>query len=149
MAERCSRQISSHAASAPGRWLIDHAKLREAAPTGPLRGYGDNRRAYVVDYRKVIHSLRTKPGALPGLAYREQLFQQQAYRRIFEVATEALPEKAACALVVGASAIGRKSGGIIVCRVDGVHGDLARRMHADAKSAFFHGPQKIITLVMA
>lgn len=149
MAERCSRQIGSHAASALGRWLIDPAKFGEAAPTGPLRGYGHNRRAHVVDHRYVIHSLRAKPGALPGLVYREQLFQKQAYRRLFEVATEALPEKAACELVVDASVIGPKSGGIIVCRVDGVHGDLARRMHADAKSAFFHGPQKIITLVMA
>ncbi|MBL9058596.1 MAG: hypothetical protein JNK88_01045, partial [Mangrovicoccus sp.] len=34
------------------------------------RGYGDNRRAHVVDYRHVIHALRAKPGALPGLVYR-------------------------------------------------------------------------------
>lgn len=69
------------------------------------RGYGDNRRAHVVDYRHVIHSLRAKPGALPGLVYRDQLFPRQAYRRLYEVAMEALPERAACKLVVGALAI--------------------------------------------
>jgi len=31
------------------------------------RGYGDRRRAHVVDYRHVIHALRAKPMALPGL----------------------------------------------------------------------------------
>ncbi len=35
-------------------------------------GYGDRRRAHVVDYRHVIHALRAKPMALPGLVYRDQ-----------------------------------------------------------------------------
>jgi hypothetical protein len=42
------------------------------------RGYGDDRRGHVVDYRHVIHSLRAKPGALPGLVYRDQLFPRDA-----------------------------------------------------------------------
>lgn len=66
------------------------------------RGYGDNRRAHVVDYRHVIHALRAKPGALPGLVYRDQLFPRDAYRRLYDAAMEALPERAACKLVVGA-----------------------------------------------
>ena len=45
------------------------------------RGYGDRRRAHVVDYRHVIHALRAKPMALPGLVYRDQLFPRDAYRR--------------------------------------------------------------------
>jgi len=74
------------------------------------RGYGDNRRAHVVDYRHVIHSLRAKPGALPGLVYRDQLFPRQAYRRLYDAAMEALPERAACKLVVGALAIAHERG---------------------------------------
>lgn len=74
------------------------------------RGYGDNRRSHVVDYRHVIHSLRAKPGALPGLVYRDQLFPRDAYRRLYDAAMEALPERAACKLVVGALAIAHERG---------------------------------------
>jgi len=74
------------------------------------RGYGDNRRGHVVDYRHVIHSLRAKPGALPGLVYRDQLFPRDAYRRLYDAAMEALPERAACKLVVGALAIAHERG---------------------------------------
>lgn len=74
------------------------------------RGYGDRRRAHVVDYRHVIHALRAKPGALPGLVYRDQLFPRQAYRRLYEAAMAALPERAACKLVVGALAIAHERG---------------------------------------
>ncbi|MFG1366055.1 IS21 family transposase [Xanthobacter sp. V7C-1B] len=74
------------------------------------RGYGDNRRAHVVDYRHVIHALRAKPGALPGLVYRDQLFPRDAYRRLYDAAMVALPERAACKLVVGALAIAHERG---------------------------------------
>ena len=74
------------------------------------RGYGDSRRAHVVDYRHVIHALRAKPGALPGLVYRDQLFPRDAYRRLYDAAMEALPQKAACKLVVGALAIAHERG---------------------------------------
>jgi hypothetical protein len=74
------------------------------------RGYGDNRRAHVVDYRHVIHALRAKPGALPGLVYRDQLFPRDAYRRLYDAAMAALPEKTACKLVVGALAIAHERG---------------------------------------
>lgn len=69
------------------------------------RGYGDRRRAHVVDYRHVIHALRAKPMALPGLVYRDQLFPRDAYRRLYDAAMAALPEKAACRLVVDALAL--------------------------------------------
>jgi hypothetical protein len=59
----------------------------------------------VVDYRHVIHSLRAKPGALPGLVYRDQLFPRDAYRRLYDAAMAALPAKAACRLVVDALAL--------------------------------------------
>lgn len=74
------------------------------------RGYGDNRRPHVVDYRHVIHALRAKPGALQGLVYRDQLFPRDAYRRLYDAAMEALPERAACKLVVGALAIAHERG---------------------------------------
>ena len=74
------------------------------------RGYGGSRRPHVVDYRHVIHALRAKPGALPGLVYRDQLFPRDAYRRLYDRAMEALPERAACKLVVGALAIAHERG---------------------------------------
>lgn len=74
------------------------------------RGYGADRRGHVVDYRHVIHSLRAKPGALPGLVYRDQLFPREAYRRLYDAAMEALPERVACKLVVGALAIAHERG---------------------------------------
>jgi hypothetical protein len=69
------------------------------------RGYGDQRRGHVVDYRHVIHALRRKPMALPGLVYRDQLFPRDAYRQLYEAAIVALPEKAACKLTVGSLAL--------------------------------------------
>ena len=83
------------------------------------RGYGDRRRTHVVDYRHVIHALRAKPfrrrrtcgsAALPGLVYRDQLFPRDAYRRLYDAAMAALPERTACKLVVGALAIAHERG---------------------------------------
>ena len=74
------------------------------------RGYGDRRRAHVVDYRHVIHALRAKPMALPGLVYRDQLFPRDAYRRLYDAAMAAQPEKAACRLVVEALALAHERG---------------------------------------
>jgi hypothetical protein len=74
------------------------------------RGYGDRRRAHVVDYRHVIHTLRAKPMALPGLVYRDQLFPRSAYRRLYDAAMAALPAKAACRLVVDALALAHERG---------------------------------------
>jgi hypothetical protein len=74
------------------------------------RGYGEGRRAHVVDYRHVIHALRAKPLALPGLVYRDQLFPRDAYRRLYDAAMAALPERAACRLVVGALALAHERG---------------------------------------
>ncbi len=59
------------------------------------RGCGADRRGHVVDDRHVIHALRAKPGALPGLVYRDQLFPRDAYRRLYDAAMAALPERAA------------------------------------------------------
>ena len=74
------------------------------------RGYGEDRRSHVVDYRHVIHALRRKPMALPGLVYRDQLFPRDAYRRLYEAAMAALPEKLACRLTVDSLALAHERG---------------------------------------
>jgi hypothetical protein len=67
-------------------------------PRGRSRGNGVH--GHVVDYRHVIHSLRRKPMALLNLVYRDQLFPRAAYARTFERLIEALPERAACQIMV-------------------------------------------------
>jgi hypothetical protein len=89
------------------------------------RGYGDRRRAHVVDYRHVIHALRAKPMALPGLVYRDQLFPRDAYRRLYDAAIAALPQKAACRLLVGALALAHERG----CEAD-LAAHIAARLDA-------------------
>ena len=74
------------------------------------RGYGDGRRGHVVDCRHVIHALRRKPMALPGLVYRDQLFPRDAYRQLYEAAMAALPEKVACRLTVDILALAHDRG---------------------------------------
>lgn len=74
------------------------------------RGYGDGRRGHVVDYRHVIHALRRKPMALPGLVYRDQLFPRDAYRQLYDAAIAALPQKAACKLTVDILALAHDRG---------------------------------------
>ena len=69
------------------------------------RSYGDRRRAHVVDYRHVIHSLRRKPGALLNLTYRDQLFPRTAYRRSWDALLAALPAQTACQTMVGLLAL--------------------------------------------
>jgi len=74
------------------------------------RGYGDGKRGHIVDYRHVIHALRRKPMALPGLVYRDQLFPRDAYRQLYDAAIAALPEKAACKLTVDILALAHDRG---------------------------------------
>lgn len=59
-----------------------------------------DRGGHVVDYRHVIHALRRKPGALIGLAYRDQLFPREAYRRMFAALRAELPDRQACKTMV-------------------------------------------------
>jgi len=67
-------------------------------PRGRSRGNGAH--GHVIDYRHVIHSLRRKPMALMKLVYRDQLFPREAYARTFDRLIEALPERAACRMMV-------------------------------------------------
>ena len=70
--------------------------------TLPRRRRGKSPRAvHVVNYRHVIHSLKTKPMALLNLVYRDELFPRQAFRRCFDRALDELGERKACRLTVG------------------------------------------------
>lgn len=69
--------------------------------TLPRRHRGASAKAvHVVNYRHVIHSLKTKPMALMNLVYRDELFPRDAYRRCFETAVARLGERAGCRLTV-------------------------------------------------
>ena len=63
------------------------------------RGKGE-KRAYVVNYHHVIHSLRRKPMALANLVYRNEVFPREEYRLCFETAVENLSQREACQLTV-------------------------------------------------
>ena len=69
------------------------------------RPHADRKHGHVVDYRHVIHALRSKPMALLNLIYREQLFPRRAYRRAFEALLEGGGEKQACRTMVGLLAL--------------------------------------------
>ena len=54
----------------------------------------------MVNYRHVIGSLKTKPGALLNLVYRDELFPRVEYRQCFETAVAALGPREGCRLTV-------------------------------------------------
>jgi len=64
-----------------------------------------HKRAHVVDYRHVIHSLRRKPMALLNLVYRDQLFPRRAYVRAFDKLLAERGDKQACRTMVGLLAL--------------------------------------------
>jgi hypothetical protein len=64
------------------------------------RAHPSGKHDHVVDYRRVISSLRRKPMALLNLVYRNRLFPREAYRRTFDILVERPPEKKACRIMV-------------------------------------------------
>ena len=66
---------------------------------------GKTGRVHVVNYRRVIRSLKRKPMAFKNLVYRDALFPREAYRRCFEAALERLTERDACRLTVNLLAL--------------------------------------------
>jgi hypothetical protein len=74
------------------------------------RGHADGRHDQVVNYHHVIHSLRKKPMALPGLVYRDKLFPRPQYRRAFEVLSAKLSDKQACKITVELLALAHDRG---------------------------------------
>ena len=71
-----------------------------ACPRGRSAG---NKRAHIIDYRHVIHSLRRKPMALCNLVYRHQLFPRRAFALAFDALLAGLGERPACRAMVGLS----------------------------------------------
>jgi hypothetical protein len=59
------------------------------------------RRARGIDYRHFIDSLKRKPQAFRGLAFRDDLFPREAYRRTWERLDQALTPRSACKTMVG------------------------------------------------
>ena len=55
---------------------------------------GRSRGGHIVDYRHVLHSLRAKPGALIGLAYRDALWPRPAYARAWDALSHGYPREA-------------------------------------------------------
>ena len=69
-----------------------------------------SRRGHVVNYRHVIHSLKKKPMALLRLAYRDELFPREAYRRCFDRTLATRGERVACRLTVRLLALAHEAG---------------------------------------
>jgi hypothetical protein len=74
------------------------------------RAPSDGRRAQVVDYRHIIHSLRCKPMALLHLVYRDALFPRPAYRVAWERLLAARGARVACRTVVELLALAHERG---------------------------------------
>jgi len=70
-----------------------HSTTR-ATHTSKRRGRG-------IDYRHFIDALKRKPQAFRGLAFRDDLFPRDAYRRTWERLEEALTPRSACKTMVG------------------------------------------------
>ncbi|MFM0348214.1 IS21 family transposase [Paraburkholderia sp. RL17-347-BIC-D] len=70
-----------------------HSTAR-ATHTSKRRGRG-------IDYRHFIESLKRKPQAFRGLAFRDDLFPREAYRRTWERLEVALTPRSACKTMVG------------------------------------------------
>ncbi|WP_159690495.1 IS21 family transposase [Cognatazoarcus halotolerans] len=80
---------------------------------------GDNRRA--LDYRHFIEGLKRKPQAFKGLAFRDELFPREAYRRTWEQLEARLTQREACKTMVGL---------LELAALDGVEAVLAARLNA-------------------
>lgn len=78
---------------------------------------GDNRRA--LNYRHFIESLKRKPQAFKGLAFRNELFPREAYRRTWEQLEARLTQRDACRTMVGL---------LELAAHDGVEATLAARL---------------------
>ena len=74
-----------------------------------------------LDYRHFIDSLKRKPQAFKGLAFRDALFPRDAYRRAWEQLEAQLPQRQACQTIVALLEMAAR---------EGVEGVLAERLDA-------------------
>jgi hypothetical protein len=99
--------------SAPSRLIGHRLKVRVYADhldcylSGALvhstaRGsHAANSRRRKLDYRHFIEALKRKPQAFKGLAFRDDLFPREAYRRTWERLEARLTQREACKTMVG------------------------------------------------
>lgn len=80
---------------------------------------GNNRR--VLDYRHFIEGLKRKPQAFKGLAFRDELFPREAYRRMWDELEAHLTQREACKTMVGLLELAAR---------EGVEAVLATRLNA-------------------
>jgi len=74
--------------------------LVHSTPRAPHMSKGRGRDR-AIDYRHFIDSLKRKPQAFRGLAFRDDLFPREAYRRTWERLDRDLPPRSACKVMVG------------------------------------------------
>ena len=74
------------------------------------RADATGKRARVVNYHHVIHSLRKKPMALLHLNYRDDLFPRQEYRHTFDRLLEQFLDRPACKIMVELLALAHDRG---------------------------------------
>lgn len=79
----------------------------------------NHRRA--LDYRHFIEGLKRKPQAFKGLAFRDELFPRETYRRTWEQLEARLTQREACKTMVGL---------LELAAMDGVEAVLAARLNA-------------------
>jgi hypothetical protein len=79
----------------------------------------NNRRA--LDYRHFIEGLKRKPQAFKGLAFRDELFPRDAYRRTWDQLEARLTQRDACKTMVGL---------LELAALDGIEAVLAARLNA-------------------
>lgn len=99
--------------SAPSRLIGHRLKVRVYADhldcylSGALvhstvRGsHAGNSRRRALDYRHFIEELKRKPQAFKGLAFRDDLFPREAYRRMWEQLDARMTQRDACKTMVG------------------------------------------------
>jgi len=74
-----------------------------------------------LDYRHLIDSLKRKPQAFKGLAFRDALFPREAYRQTWTQLETLLPQRQACQAMVAL---------LEMAAHDGIEGVLAERLDA-------------------
>ena len=95
-----------------GAWVLTVAR---GVPAPGLR------RGRQLDYRHFIDSLKRKPQAFKGLAFRDALFPREAYRRMWEQLESQLTQRHACQTIVALLEMAAR---------DGVEAVLATRLEA-------------------
>src|ERR1700687_5174790 len=83
--------------------------LVHSTPRGS-RAHGRSR-GRAIDYRHFIDSLKRKPQAFKGLAFRDDLFPREAYRRTWEQLDAKLSQRDACRTMVGLLELAGREGG--------------------------------------